>query len=66
MLDPSPVRPGRHRHSAPLAVRWYGLMYLIAFALFVAARPLSRAPERAQRLARRGTSTTCCSSACSA
>ena len=46
-VRPSPVRPHRHRHR-PLAVRWYGLMYLVAFILFVvsAASTPAAAPTR--------------------
>ena len=50
----------------PLAVRWYGLMYLIGFVLFVVLGRYRRARKRPQRLAPRGTSTTCCFTACSA
>ena len=50
----------------PLAVRWYGLMYLLAFAQFIALGRLrvSASPTSPRPAGRRKIWTTCCSMAC--
>lgn len=52
-------------HIGPLAVHWYGLMYVLAFALFIAlGRVRIKQPHIAALGWKKKTSTTCCSTAC--
>ncbi len=52
-------------HLGPLAIRWYGLMYLAGFIMFLwFGRLRIRQPHMTQTAGPRATSTTCCSSAC--
>ena len=45
-IDPILVSIGPFGPVGPLAIRWYGLMYVIGFAVGVVARPPSRVAAR--------------------
>ena len=62
----SPVRSRSRSSLGPLAVRWYGLMYLVGFALVWAAGRYRISAHARRRVDARRTSTTRCSTAYSA